>query len=103
MRMTKPTLAFIAAVATGSIVSPAFAQSLYNRDATGADRQIVRQHEDRAPIHISTSARAACLPDAMRLCRDAVPNVQNVLICFGQNRDKISRRCLTVLASYGLQ
>jgi hypothetical protein len=23
--------------------------------------------------------------------------------CFGQNRDKISNRCLTVLASYGLQ
>ena len=28
---------------------------------------------------------------------------QNVLICFGQNRDKISNRCRTVLASYGLQ
>jgi hypothetical protein len=43
------------------------------------------------------------MPDAMRLCRDAVPNVQNVLMCFDQNRDKISNRCRTVLASYGLQ
>ena len=47
--ITKPTLAFIAAVATASTVSPAFAQSLYHRDATGADRQIVRQHEMPAP------------------------------------------------------
>jgi len=26
-----------------------------------------------------------------------------VLLCFGQNRDKISTRCRTVLAGYGLQ
>jgi hypothetical protein len=54
-------------------------------------------------IKVSASAKAACMPDAMRLCRDAVPNVQNVLLCFGQNRDKISSRCRMVLASYGLQ
>jgi hypothetical protein len=54
-------------------------------------------------IKVSASAKAACMPDAMRLCRDAVPNVKNVLVCFGQNRDKISNRCLAVLASYGLQ
>ena len=53
-------------------------------------------------IRVSASAKAACMPDAMRLCRDAVPNVQNVLVCFGQNREKISNRCRTVLASYGL-
>jgi hypothetical protein len=53
-------------------------------------------------IRVSALAKAACMPDAMRLCRDAVPNVQNVLICFGQNREKISNRCRTVLASYGL-
>ena len=103
MLTTKATLAFIAAISTANIVSPAFAQPLYHRDATGADRQIVRQHEDHASIRITASARAACIPDAMRLCRDALPNVQNVLICFGQDRDKISNRCLTVLASYGLQ
>ena len=103
MLTTKPTLAFTAAIATANIVSPAFAQPLYHRNATDADRQIVRQHEDHASIRITASARAACMPDAMRLCRDVLPNVQNVLICFGQNRDKISNRCLTVLASYGLQ
>jgi hypothetical protein len=54
-------------------------------------------------IRVSAHAKAACMPDAVRLCRDAIPNVQNVLICFGQHRDKISARCLTVLASYGLQ
>ena len=54
-------------------------------------------------IKVSASAKAACMPDAMRLCRDAVPNVQNVLMCFDQNRDKISNRCRVVLASYGLQ
>ena len=53
-------------------------------------------------IRVSASAKAACMPDAIRLCRDAVPNVQNVLVCFGQNREKISNRCRTVLASYGL-
>jgi hypothetical protein len=54
-------------------------------------------------IKVSASAKAACMPDAMRLCRDAVPNVQNVLLCFGQHRDKISSRCLATLASYGFQ
>jgi hypothetical protein len=53
-------------------------------------------------IKVSASAKAACMPDAMRLCRDAVPNVQNVLACFSRNRDKISGRCNAVLASYGL-
>ena len=54
-------------------------------------------------IKVSASDKAACMPDAVRLCRDAIPNVQNVLLCFGQNRDKISSRCRTVLVSYGLQ
>src|SRR5947209_19638450 len=44
---TKPTLAFVAAVAAGSIVSPAFGQPSYHRDPTGEDRQIVRQHDER--------------------------------------------------------
>jgi hypothetical protein len=38
---------------------------------------------------------------AIRLCRDAVPNVQSVLACFSKNRSKISGRCNAVLASYG--
>lgn len=58
---------------------------------------------EEEPIKVSASAKAACMPDAIRLCRDAVPNVRNVLMCFGQNRDKISNRCRTVLAGYGFQ
>ena len=52
---------------------------------------------------VSSADKAACMPDAVRLCRGAIPNVQNVLLCFGQNRDKISNRCRVVLAGYGLQ
>ncbi len=60
--------------------------------------------EQAAPaIKVSASDKAACMPDAVRLCRDAIPNVQNVLLCFGQNREKISSRCRTVLVGYGLQ
>jgi hypothetical protein len=61
------------------------------------------QPTDDQPIRVTARAKAACMPDAMRLCRDAVPNVKNVLLCFGQHRDKISNRCRIVLASYGLQ
>ncbi len=57
---------------------------------------------EEQPIKVSMRAKAACMPDAMRLCRDAVPNVRNVLMCFGQHREEISNRCRTVLASYGL-
>lgn len=54
-------------------------------------------------IKVPARAKVACMPDAMRLCRDAVPNVHNVLLCFGQHREQISNRCRVVLASYGLQ
>jgi hypothetical protein len=53
-------------------------------------------------MKVKASDKAACMPDAIRLCRDALPNVRNVLACFSQHRDKISARCNTVLASYGL-
>ena len=59
------------------------------------------QNED--PIRVTARAKAACMPDALRLCRDAVPNVRNVLICFGAHREQVSTRCRTILASYGLQ
>ena len=62
--------------------------------AASADEQVIR---------VSALEKAACMPDAVRLCRDAMPNVYNVLACFGRNREKISNRCLAVLASHGLQ
>jgi hypothetical protein len=52
-------------------------------------------------IKVSASEKAACMPDAIKLCRDAMPNVQSVLACFSRNRDKISGRCNAVLAGYG--
>ena len=58
---------------------------------------------DEQTIRVTARAKAACMPDAMRFCRDAVPNVKNVLLCFGQHREQISNRCRVVLASYGLQ
>ena len=59
--------------------------------------------QEEQPIKVSARAKAACLPDALRLCGHAVPNVRNVLMCFGAHREEISNRCRTVLASYGLQ
>jgi len=53
-------------------------------------------------MKVKASDKAACMPDAMRFCRDAMPNVRSVLVCFSRNRDKISGRCNAVLASYGL-
>jgi hypothetical protein len=55
------------------------------------------------PIRVSRADKAACMPDALRYCRDAVPDVRNVLMCFDRNRDKISSGCRAALASYGLQ
>ena len=57
--LAKPTLAFIAAVTAGSIVSPAFAQSSYHRNTAGADRQIVRQHDGRTASKSGRNAFAA--------------------------------------------
>ena len=65
--ITKPTLAFIAAVAAGSIVSPAFAQSLYHRDGTGADHQIVRQHKEPAPNKSGRNAFGVALGPSFQL------------------------------------
>jgi hypothetical protein len=60
--------------------------------------------EDNAQtIRVSRADKAACMPDALRYCRDAVPNVREVLMCFDRNRDKISTGCRAVLVSYGLQ
>jgi hypothetical protein len=53
-------------------------------------------------IRVSESERAACMPDAVKLCRSALPNVYKVLLCFRNHRSKISSSCNAVLASYGL-
>ena len=53
-------------------------------------------------VRVSTAERAACMPDAMRLCRSSMPNVRNVVQCFLGQKPKLSRRCRAVLANYGL-
>jgi hypothetical protein len=54
------------------------------------------------PIKVSAADRAACMPDARRLCSHALPNVRNVVICFLGQKSKLSNGCRAVLASYGL-
>ena len=51
---------------------------------------------------VSSADKPACMPDALKLCRDAVPNVRRVLLCFGKNRDRLSDGCRAVLAGYGM-
>ena len=59
------------------------------------------------PIKVSAHAKAACMPDAMRLCRDAVPNVRNVLMCFGAasrgNQQPLPHRAGELRAAIGDQ
>ena len=43
--ISKITLAFVATIVAGGIVSPAFAQPHRHRDETGAGRHVARQHE----------------------------------------------------------
>jgi len=37
--------------------------------------------------------RAACTPDAFRLCRSEIPNVQRVIACLRQNKQNLSKPC----------
>jgi len=53
-------------------------------------------------FRVSQAQRAACMPDAMRLCREALPNLRQVVMCFLGKRAKLSHGCNAVLASYGL-
>ena len=59
-------------------------------------------HAADGEVHVTRAQRAACMPDAVRLCRDAMPNHRRVVTCFLGQRDKLSNRCTAVLASYGL-
>jgi hypothetical protein len=54
------------------------------------------------PVRVSAADRAACVPNAKRLCRQAMPNVRNVVLCFLGQKSKLSTGCRAVLASYGL-
>lgn len=56
----------------------------------------------KGTIRVSAADRAACMPDARRLCRHAMPNVRNVVLCFLSQKSKLSNGCRAVLANYGL-
>ena len=73
--------------------------------ALGVNASWAKEDKDgkEQPIRVSAADKAACMPDALRYCRDAVPNVHDVLMCFGRNREKISSGCRATLAVYGLQ
>ena len=43
----------------------------------------------------------ACQRDAVRFCKDAVPDTFRVLACLQTNRTKISKPCRAVLESHG--
>jgi hypothetical protein len=43
--------------------------------------------------------RAACTPDAMRLCASHVPNVSAIVVCLRQNRANLSKPCQAAMSS----
>ncbi len=43
----------------------------------------------------------ACQRDAVKYCRDAVPDTFRVLACLQANHKKISKACRTVLINHG--
>ena len=45
--------------------------------------------------------KAACRPDSLRFCRDAIPDTFRVLACLQANRTKIGKPCRMVLESHG--
>lgn len=47
-------------------------------------------------FHVSESERAACTPDAMRLCADAYPDADRLLTCMKAKHDQMSETCRPV-------
>ena len=43
----------------------------------------------------------ACAPDAVKFCKDMIPDTFRVLSCLQNNRPKISTACQGTLAKYG--
>lgn len=43
----------------------------------------------------------ACSPDAVKFCKDMIPDSFRVLSCLQNNRQKISTACQGTLAKYG--
>jgi hypothetical protein len=47
---------------------------------------------------IGTAAqRAACTPDALRLCRSEIPNITRIVACLRQNKQNLSKPCAAAM------
>ena len=49
-------------------------------------------------IEATAEQRAACTPDAFRLCSSEIPNVSAVTACMRKNRSNLSPGCKAVFA-----
>jgi hypothetical protein len=54
-----------------------------------------------AQAQASAEQRAACTPDAMRLCSSEIPDIGRVTACMKANRSRLSARCQASFASAG--
>jgi hypothetical protein len=43
--------------------------------------------------------RAACTPDALRLCSSEIPNIPRIVACLKQNRPNLSKPCQAAMRS----
>ncbi|RAI38052.1 hypothetical protein CH341_28570 [Rhodoplanes roseus] len=49
----------------------------------------------------TSEERAACIPDAFRLCSSAIPDADRVIACLKVERVKLSPACRTVMRKNG--
>ncbi len=52
-------------------------------------------------FQVSAEARAACTPDAMRLCSSEIPNISRVTACMHAHQSQLSGRCQAAMAGAG--
>ncbi len=52
---------------------------------------------------VTAEQRAACTPDAMRLCSSEIPDIGRVTACMKANRARLSARCQATFASVASQ
>jgi hypothetical protein len=43
--------------------------------------------------------RAACTPDALRLCSSEIPNIPRIVACLRQNKPNLSKPCQAAMQS----
>lgn len=53
-------------------------------------------HADEGKYKVTAVERAACTPDAVRLCSDAYPDEDRLLTCMKAKRDQLSSTCQPV-------